>query len=333
MNLEDFVTDCSDDFVGSVFGGKSQLTVCARLVKSSLVILYLVKCDICSLDNELFGEGYFSISKNHLREGKHPCGCSIQVKWSKEQTLVRLERFLLHGNYKFSRVEGDWKGCKTRVVCTCELHGEQPNQAITDILSGRKCRECRVSSLTKANTVSDEIHITDFMNTEAYHPDSKFWRSDKKTPHKNYREGHSVHWWMYCGECKTTVETLGSTLKLGGFSCECSSYNQKLSYIHLIKDYDIEIALKFGISNDVQRRFMSQQNRTLLSMENLGIWKFDNSISCKNAERVLKNTIPCGVVSKELFPDGYSETTYLNKIDTIIRVYEEHGGVQISANC
>lgn len=332
MNLQDFDTDASDDFVGSIFGDRGQLAVCARLVKTSAVIIYLVKCSICALDSELFGEGYFSISKAHLKDGKYPCGCSKLPKWTKEQTLIRIERFLYGSSYKFVRIAGPWVATRTRVVCSCEAHGEQPDQAVMDILSGRKCRECRVDATTKANKVSDEVHIFNFMSTGMYHPETKFWRSDKKTPHKKYREGLSLHWWVSCGECKTTVETLFSTLKQGGLSCECSSYNQKLSYINLIKDSDLEVALKFGISNDVHRRFMGQQNKTQLTLENIGIWEFDNSASCKNAERVLKNTIPCGIISKEVFQDGYSETTYLNQIDTIIKVYEDHGGVQISAN-
>lgn len=68
---------------------------------------------------------------------------------------------------------------------------------------------------------------------------------------------------------------------------------------------------------------------TNLSMENIGIWEFDNSISCKKAERVLKNIMDCGVISKELFPDGHSETTHINNIDIIIKVYEEYGGVKL----
>jgi hypothetical protein len=332
MNLEDFNVEFSDDFVGSVFGAQGQLEVCARQVKNSPVIKYLVKCTICAKDPELFGEGYFSSTKSHLSNGKYPCGCSSLPKLNREQTLLKLNRFLKDSTYKFIRVIEEWKATRTRIVCSCEVHGEQPDQSLMDVLAGRKCRECRVSATTKANTVSDDIHIPNFMSTGAYHPDSKFWRSERKTPHKKYREGTSVHWWVYCGECNSTVETLFTTLKMGGLSCECSSYNQKFSYIHLIKDLDIEIALKFGISNDVHRRFKGQQNATLLNLENVGVWEFEDSSSCKSAERFLKNTIPCGIVSKELLPDGHSETTYLNKIDTIIKVFEDYGGVFVNGN-
>jgi len=329
VNLEDFDLDNSDDFVGSVFGDKQQLSVVSRIVKDTPNIKYVVKCSVCCEDPELFGEGYFSIAKAHLKDGKYPCGCSSLPKWTKDQTLLRVNRLLNGSHYKFISIEGEWNATQTRIICSCDYHGNQPSQTIMDVLTGRKCRECRVDATSRANTVSDEIHIENFMNTGAYHPETKFWRSDKKTPHTKYRKGVSAHWWISCGECKTTVETLYSTLKQGGLSCECSSYNQKFSYIHLIKDYDLEIGLKFGISNDVHRRFMGQQNMTNLLMENIGVWEFESSVDCKKAERVLKNTMDCGVISKELFPDGHSETTYLNNIDNIIKVYEEYGGIKL----
>lgn len=329
MNLDDFVLDAPDDFIGSVFGSDSQLSVVAKIIKNSAPIKYVVKCSVCSLDPELFGDGYFATTKGHLKDGRHPCGCSSLPKWNQEQTLIRVNRFLNGSYYQFVSVESEWVGTQTRIVCSCSIHGEQPSQTIMDVLTGRKCRECRVDSLAKANTISDETHIQNFMDTGAYHSETKFWRSDKKTPHTKYRNGVSAHWWVSCGECKTTVETLYTTLKQGGLSCNCSSYKQKFSYVHLIKDSDLEIGLKFGISNDVHRRFMGQQNMTNLLMENIGVWEFDNSANCKKAERVLKNTMDCGVISKELFPDGYSETTYIHNIDNIINVYEEYGGIRL----
>lgn len=330
MNLADFVVDgIYDDFVGSVFGREGQLVVKARLTKTSPAIKYLVHCAICSVDVELFGQGYFSITKFQLKEEKYPCGCSPLPKWTKEQTLLRINRLLSGSNYKFVSIESEWNATRTRIICSCDIHGEQPSQTIMDVLTGRKCRECRVDRLSKANTIPDKVHIENFMNTGAYHPETKFWRSDKKTPHSKYRNGFSAHWWIRCGACNVTVETLYVTLKKGGLSCECSSYNQKFSYIHLIKDYELQIGLKFGISNDVHRRFMGQQNMTSLVMENIGVWEFDNSINCKKAERILKNTMDCGVISKELFPDGHSETTHINNIDNIIKVYEEYGGIRL----
>lgn len=92
---------------------------------------------------------------------------------------------------------------------------------------------------------------------------------------------------------------------------------------------DALVGLKFGISKDVHRRFMGQQNLTSLTLENIGVWEFQDSASCKTAERVLKNTLFCGIISKELLPDGHSETTYLNNIDNIIKIYEEYGGIKL----
>jgi hypothetical protein len=38
--------------------------------------LYILKCNKCSKDSELFGEGYFRSTKGNLVKGAVPCGCS-----------------------------------------------------------------------------------------------------------------------------------------------------------------------------------------------------------------------------------------------------------------
>ena len=54
-----------------------------------------VKCSVCEEDTELFGDGIFESNPSHLKEGKLPCGCSKNPRWSLSQYGVKIQRKIL----------------------------------------------------------------------------------------------------------------------------------------------------------------------------------------------------------------------------------------------
>ena len=46
-------------------------------------------------------------------------------------------------------------------------------------------------------------------------------------------------------------------------------------------------------------------------------------------QRGCRRELDCGVLSKEEFPDGYTETTWVYNLDKIVEIYERNGGVKI----
>lgn len=309
----------AEDIIGNKFGPLSQITILQRLPKGnkkSNVLRYLVSCSICKKDPELFGDGLFETDISNLKAGKMPCGCSKIPKWTEQQTKVRLKRKASeHENISFIDFAEPYIGNKTRLILSCTKHGEWHTAYTANFLHrGRGCPNCRIDTAKKSKTKSDEEIISSFFI--GYPANTIFTRSDRTS-----------FWKVYCPVCDTTTESYSGSLQIGHRSCLCARKEQKFGYINTIKDGDIIIAIKFGITGKSSKERCYEQNRrSVFQVDNLLTWEFNAGEDAKSAERVLKNTMDCGVISKELFPDGYSETTYIHNIDNIISVYEEYGG-------
>lgn len=99
------VGDCYDTYKG---GEKS--------------FFFLVKCNECSKDSELFGEGIFRITRAGLKTGKEPCGCTRKYAWSKEQLIILAQREAIKIGYKVHGVLGkSTKSCLMLECTTCEF--------------------------------------------------------------------------------------------------------------------------------------------------------------------------------------------------------------------
>lgn len=134
----------------------------------------------------------------------------------------------------------------------------------------------------------------------------------------------------YCtehGEYKTSYKDLMRDL-CGCPKCAGNEYNE--AYINVIGDKDSPIALKFGISNRAEKRIIKQKQGSIYSVGQLGVWKFDNTDSCKESEIDIKRKIETSYLSKSEFADGYTETCHPDNLQTIINTYESFGGILIS---
>lgn len=107
---------------------------------------------------------------------------------------------------------------------------------------------------------------------------------------------------------------------------ECKGYNQKQCYINVIKENNDIIALKYGISNNSEVRLQHQKRYSIYYIENLGTWEYNDTQSCKDAERECKKLFGEGIILKENMKDGYTETTEYSNLQKIIEIYEKFGG-------
>ena len=84
-----------------------------------------------------------------------------------------------------------------------------------------------------------------------------------------------------------------------------------------------------GIANKSEVRLLNQNSCCIYEVENFGVWEFETKKSCLAAERECKQTLECGVLTKEEMPDGFTESTWAFNLDKIISIYEKHGGKRI----
>lgn len=76
------------------FGDEGQLQVIGWSGKNSSHKWYIVICNKCASDKELYGEGMFRASKGNLLKPSIPCGCSRRTKLSAQQYITIAQRFV-----------------------------------------------------------------------------------------------------------------------------------------------------------------------------------------------------------------------------------------------
>jgi hypothetical protein len=310
------------------FGEDNQLTVVGWSGRNHVSNkYYIIKCSTCSQDTELFGGGYFRAFKNQLvNRDVIPCGCSRKAHWSKEQQVIKCTRKAEALGYKFSGFVGEFTKGHTKIKLLCELHGEWVSGTVENLLHRgvNVCPECRQLSFGLNPRKSDEDNIQSFFASGAFHPDTKFWRSERQT-----KQGNKSYWHLYCPECGTQGEAFVGSLRKGHISCGCSTWQQTEAYINLVIEADTPIAIKFGIANNSSRRTKVQNRFSCYEVKNHSVYKFPDVNSCRNAERECKQELECGIVLKRDMPDGYSETTWVYNLEKIIEIYENNQGVRL----
>lgn len=305
-----------DRFAGTVWGENNQITVLGKFTKDG-VIYHAVKCVECQKDPEIFGDGVF-ISRNYNFRKQTACGCSSCYRYSKDQYVIRLKREAKSRNLVFIEIEDFNKANKSLATIECPEHGVFKS-SITNFLQGKGCARCRKNRLKE-----DHEMVSGFISSGCFDSETSFSRSDRLT-----KQGRALYWDVICGACKDAYTSHCTALKSGQRGCSCVSASSKIySYIHLLKDGNIDLALKFGISSNSSLRIYRQESKTIYSLSSLGIWKYPNYGMCKQAERYLLNTLICSVVPKEEMKDGYTETTYISNLENIIKVYESFGGIK-----
>lgn len=278
-----------------VFGSQGQLVVVGyfrdyRLAKGKQVSqkYYVLRCSICTTDPEMYGDGLFYTTKYHLDCGKIPCGCSRVPKWDMNQWEIRVKRVAVQFNYKFNHTVGEWKGQNTKVSLSCEDHGEWVTTSMGDLVDKHTgCPGCR----TEGNRKPDSEMIASFLASGAFHPETKFWRSDEVSP-----SGWKEFWLLHCPICNETCRSRSTALQSGFLPCGCGGVNkQKECYINLVLDGGSSVvALKFGIANNSNKRLKTQNRCSQYEIQQHIVFKFPSVVSCKNAEKECKETLVCG---------------------------------------
>lgn len=316
------------DIIGNKFGPLSQITIIKRLPleegRKSKILRYSVSCSICKEDSELFGNGIFETDISNLKAGKLPCGCSLAPKWTEGQMKVRLKRKSLESNdVSFIDFAESFKGNTTKIILSCNQHGEWSTSNVANYLNrGKGCPSCRRQAFGAARKKSDEDMIESFFFGNTFHKDTKFTRTNKTS-----------FWSVYCPVCDTTNDSFSGSLQVGCKPCRCSRQDQKYAYVNVIKDAEIVIAVKFGITGKSSKERSYEQNRkSVFDVSNLITWEFSSQQLARSAEKFCKDNLDTAILLKEEMPDGYTETTFPSNIDFIIRTFDHYGGVKINKN-
>lgn len=109
----------------------------------------------------------------------------------------------------------------------------------------------------------------------------------------------------------------------------CAGQSQHQCYINVVKDRNLPVALKLGITKDSTARLRQQNSNNLFEMEQVVVYEFPTVESCKAAEKACLSELRCGFLSARELQDGYTETVALTDYDKVVSIYERFGGVRV----
>ena len=293
----------AEDFIGwKSLDGKLEVI---GIVEKSKGKLFKVTCTECSKDKELFPDDYFISRKKELLLGSKPCGCSKKPQWTEAQYLVKMARaatikgFIVHG---FAE---EFHGNGTKVFCECPVDGYKWISTIHYIVN--KKRGCHKCPVTRSKNTSEYAHNKCF--------DSCDKKGYKFIGFVGGYENNKSHFEYLCPKHGIQIAEYSGFVNHGTGCPECreTGYNpNKYGSFYIVRwRKDTDSFIKFGITNrKVIKRIKHQASKTEYKYEILFEkgWK-DGSIAFRLEKSIKENTeIIKGVVDKEDFRDGFSET-------------------------
>ena len=286
----------------------------------------IVYCDVCSKDSELYGEGYFVEKLYRLKQGIKPCGCGIRKRLTEEQYKIVVRRNAEKNGLVFTGWAGDYNNNYTLCKVACPVHGELKPKRLNQFVNAEvRCRKCVAETLEICKPFPDSVMIEKFLSSGSFPENTEFTRSSRKC-----KRGKRIYWWVSCPDCGETGEATGQDLKQGKRPCNCSVKMPKISYLLLLKDGGIPVAIKFGITSNFRNRLKSLTRTSFYDIEVVGIWEYLLSSECRAAELHCLRSLPCGLVDSILLPSGHTETTSISNIEFISNAYEEYGGIRLT---
>lgn len=254
---------------------------------------------------------------------KHLWGSCTQCKDDELKNDLLLQFIsksnLVHNN-KYTYDKFIYIDAKNKSIVTCPEHGDFPVSS-NNHMRGKGCPRC---SLVK-NT-EDFIKKANKIHNNTYDYTNTIWKSAKELVEINCLK-HGIFF-------VTPDAHLSIYNKTGCPDCSIQGFNKNKKayfYIQEIYDNDILISYKFGITNNIKRRFRNQncksiyKHKLFYSFDNIGKIIYD-------LERYIKNNIDASFISKENMKDGFTETINPKDIDKLENLIIEYMTNELSNN-
>lgn len=303
----------AEDFIGWK-SPDGKLEVVGIVGKHGTAATFKVTCTECSKDPELFPDGYFVSLKGSLIKGQKPCGCSKKPEWCDWQYLIIArravkDRFIVHG---FSE---EFHGNTTKLNLECLKDGHKWTARINDIINGGKgCPKCAgVYRPTEQEALQKCIDICKEMDYDVVGFPNGY--KNQRSRFEYICKIHGKHQVRYTNFVNTGSRCSGCAIT--GYSTS----KQGTFYVYKWTK-DNHGFIKFGITNQKElSRIKKQKRETEYKYKKVWSATFEDGSIPLHIENYIKNSgIEIGIMSKEEFPDGFTETTYVDNLDVLDRL-------------
>lgn len=265
---------------------------------------------------------FFQRISDHVikKSGCKKCSMKKVAKGNSKDASYYYALFIEKHGEKYTYPMSEWgevvnNRCKIKAIC--KVHGSFEIQ-INNHANGAGCPSCGVSSRSakRAHTVDDWLSIFNEVHSSKYTYPIHEWSDIKNMTAKVP---------VICHEHGVFTTTLNQHQR--GHGCpSCVGRIFDTAYVNLIENG----CLKFGVTSNIKARLNRMNSLNKLSSKNIIIWKFTDQTKPIIAESEIKTLIETGAVSKHLMRDGHSETCRVEYLDTIIEIFEKHGGKRIN---
>ena len=308
-----------EDFIGwKSPDGKLEVVGIHKESVNGKATTFKVICTDCSKDIELFPHGFFVGRKCDLMRGKKPCGCSKRTMWEGWQFLILARRaaknrFIVHG---FSE---PFKNAKTKLSLECLKDGSKWTASINHIINnGYGCPKCK--SINSAEQKKTPEHIAlqkciDVCKEMNYNPVG-FVNS-----YKNNKSCFEYICKIHGKQSVSYNNFVDNGRRCSGCSKAGYDPNKQGSFYIIQWTKDDHNFIKFGITNrNLSVRVEEQASNTAYYPTVLFSKTWGDGYIPLRLEKSIKSSglFKIGVVSKENFEDGFTETTDYAKLDNLL---------------
>lgn len=243
--------------------------------------------------------------------GCSKCGDESMVR----KRLKSTEEFIKEANIvhkdKYVYTYTKYKGARRKLNIICPLHGDF-SQTAGDHLTGYGCNLCAAEYRGEQSTFTQEQFLS---KCEEVH--GNLYNYSKTEYVKN-----NVDIIVTCNKHGDFRIKAGYHSTRGGCpDCNVTGYNKKNtgSFYIVLWEQGLESFIKVGITNKkLKIRVSSQKCKTFFNYRILYNFRLKDGYKPFDIERYVLNNFECGVISKEDFPDGYTETTSIDNLPKIL---------------
>lgn len=108
---------------------------------------------------------------------------------------------------------------------------------------------------------------------------------------------------------------------------KCTNHELNLGYIAYILNDDGEpYAIKFGITHQIDTREIKLNQVNKHKVRVIKVFRFETRKKSRDAETTIKHTLPNNVVERVNFQHGFTETTSILNIQSVIEIFQSFGG-------
>lgn len=317
------ITRAQLNFIGGVFDTSKGSTLTVKAIGGWRYSdrKYLVECNLCSKDTELFPT-LFESTKSKLNSGSIPCGCAKSYRWNKRQYEVRIKRECLKDSSVFLGFASEWKGNQTYILIRCCRNHEPYKVMISNFFAGKRCKHCSRILSEEQMLQRESDQVTMFMRSGKFSKDYKFKRL-------HIGANSYVRDWVYtcpfcsndeyvqAGVCSGMFYTTSATLRNGIYSCRCAN-----TYRWTEAQREYQIAKRLKVLCGV---FIGWRDEGYINTDNSYFtWRCCNNHLCESPLKSFLSGNGCKHCSDSngsyngYFPERVEEQDYLYVMDFLV---------------